>query len=571
MQREWIPVTMLADGGHRDMSLREALLDSDEIRSIDGDIPLQRFSLTRLLIAVLYGVFAHDKPINVKLWREVLKNGPKDAKVAKVISDYCNQYSDRFDLFDDEVPFYQVANLHTPKNEVFGLERLALDVPSGEPFFTTRAGEGLESMSAAQAARWLVTLQAFDASGIKSGAVGDARVKGGKGYPIGTAWGGTLGGFLVEGESLWETLMLNLAGNQFLRVREPGVSWDDDKPVWERPQQTEQPVEGFNQEQEEAGNTAFFHGPATLMTWQSRRVRLFHEGERVTGILVCNGDRLKPQNAQSYEMMSGWRRSPSQEKILKKSLVYMPRKHTPARALWRGLPMLTAAEESETGDHVEDYLRPRILDWLTEVRQDDSTEFVRKMPIRLHAFGIEYGNNEAVVDSAIDDVLDVHLAVLTSTDPEMRSLLEEAVNLTDQGIGALRNMASDVARAAGLPADSPRGKIAESAYSAFDARFRQWVRTIDDDSDLDVLEQEWQGIAKHLLLRIASDYLAVAPIRAIVGREITSRDAEAGNTRRNFINAASAEKRLRGALNKIFAAVQSNDSNASNSDKSSVE
>src|SRR5699024_2697574 len=60
-----------------------------------------------------------------------------------------------------------------------------------------------------EAARWLVHCMAFDISGIKSGAVGDPRVKGGKGYPIGIGWSGWLGGLYFEGDTLFQTLMLN--------------------------------------------------------------------------------------------------------------------------------------------------------------------------------------------------------------------------------------------------------------------------------------------------------------------------------------------------------------------------
>ncbi|MEC3981983.1 type I-E CRISPR-associated protein Cse1/CasA [Amycolatopsis sp. H20-H5] len=40
-------------------------------------------------------------------------------------------------------------------------------------------------------------------------------------------------------------------------------------------------------------------GRWTLFTWQSRRIRLAHTGERVTGVLLCNGSRLTPQNTTS--------------------------------------------------------------------------------------------------------------------------------------------------------------------------------------------------------------------------------------------------------------------------------
>ena len=68
---------------------------------------------------------------------------------------------------------------------------------------------GISSISVAEAAQMVVHVMAYDYSGIKSGAVGDPRVKGGKGYPTGIGWAGWLGGTLLKGANLKETLLLN--------------------------------------------------------------------------------------------------------------------------------------------------------------------------------------------------------------------------------------------------------------------------------------------------------------------------------------------------------------------------
>ncbi|NYN06610.1 type I-E CRISPR-associated protein Cse1/CasA, partial [Salmonella enterica subsp. enterica serovar Typhimurium] len=69
--------------------------------------------------------------------------------------------------------------------------------------------DGRSKLSFAEAARWLVHTQAYDYSGIKPGVEGDPRVKGGKGYPIGTGWSGMTGGTVIRGTTLLETLLLN--------------------------------------------------------------------------------------------------------------------------------------------------------------------------------------------------------------------------------------------------------------------------------------------------------------------------------------------------------------------------
>ena len=173
---------------------------------------------------------------------------------------YLDQHRERFDLLHPVTPFFQVAGLRTAKDEIASLNRIVADVPNGEAFFTMRAC-GADRLQFGEAARWVVHAQAFDPSGIKSGAVGDPRVKGGKGYPLGVAWAGNLGGVLAEGTTLRETLLLNLIAADTTTLR----AQEDDRPAWRR-----EPCGPA-----EAKDLVFRpSGLRDLYTWQSRRLRL---------------------------------------------------------------------------------------------------------------------------------------------------------------------------------------------------------------------------------------------------------------------------------------------------------
>lgn len=557
IDRQWIPVTMCGDGEEREMSISQVLEDADSILQIDGDMPLQRFTITRFLLAIMYGTFNHDFvtksgariPFGEGLWRKLFKAGSHSEFVRNRISRYLERYHDRFDLFDIHQPFYQVADLHTKSNDVSGLEKLILDMPNGQPFFTTRIGEGLSTLNAAEAARWLITAQAFDPSGIKSGGIGDDRVTNGKGYPIGTAWCGNLGGFLVEGASLWQTLMLNFVSEEVIGNTYSGIRWVDDKPAWERPPLSAAVEQEYDQPKESVGATRYFHGPATLLTWQSRRIRLVHHGEVIDGVVLANGDRIKPQNAYCYEMMSGWRKSGPQSKKLG-GVVYMPRLHDPSRSLWRGLPLLTAANSYVSSDNgPSDYLRPFTLDWLTNLKISD-------VPVRLHAYGVAYGPQDAVVDSTVDDALDLNLVVLTTTDPQMGKMIESAVDMADQGVNALRYFAATVAQAQGLETQEPRKKAGDIAYSAFDRVFRDWVRQIDSGTDLASARDIWSGRARSLLLRLEIQYLDRVSPRGMVGRTMPHKNSRTGTTSTRHVSAAAADLWFRKQLNRIFVGDQ---------------
>lgn len=539
LDRPWIPVRM-RHGGSAEISLTDLFRRSQEIAAIDTGNPLQDAAILRLAEGVVYGVFGAQP--SADQWKGIQKTGPDNPALWGLFERYFEKYHDRFDLFDERKPFYQVAGLHTPKNEFKGLETIVSDIPSNADsrLFTIRGVRSLQRMSAAEAARWLVTAQAFDPSGIKSGAEGDPRVKGGKGYPLGIAWSGHLGLLIAEGRSLWETLMFQYVGHGVLGNEAPNVNWGDDAPIWERAPFTEQAQEGFNQPEEATGIASYCHGPATLCTWQSRRILFRHEGETVTGVLICNGDRLKPQNAQGYEMMTAWRRSQNQEKTLKMPQVYMPRKHDPSRALWRNLPTLTVPQNDPANNGIPEALRPRNLDWLEQMDVTDQ-------PIRLHAYGMMYGNNDAVIDATVDDALDLNLCILTTQDPRVGEAIADAVNTTDNGISILANFAGNVAKAAGLDPADPRRRARETAYSVMDRAFREWLRNVTADNCMAQLG-EWRRTARTILLELEFDLAQQASPRAIVGRDI--QDSPESAPKRYCV--ALAENWFTAAINKLI-------------------
>src|SRR5690606_29312670 len=226
LDEPWI-VVLEPDGRERQVSILGAFEQAQQLGTIAGEVPTQAFAITRLLLAFLHR--AIDGPQGQDEWEQLWE---ADELPLEQIREYAQRVRSRFDLFHPDTPFFQVADLRTEKDEVSGLEKIVADVPNGEPYFTTRSAASLRCIEAAEAARWLVHVHAFDPSGIKSGAVGDPRVKRGTGYPIGPGWSGQIGGVLPQGRNLRETLLLNLISydvESYVRIGER-----DDVPPWER-------------------------------------------------------------------------------------------------------------------------------------------------------------------------------------------------------------------------------------------------------------------------------------------------------------------------------------------------
>lgn len=539
-RRPWIPV-LRNDGTETELSLTEVFEQAADVRRLVGDVPTQDFALLRLLLAVLHDVL--DGPKEIEDWADLWEGGlPLDALRA-----YLDTHRERFDLLHPRAPFFQVADLHTSKGEYSALDRIVADVPNNARFFTMRA-HGAERLGYAEAARWVVHTHAYDPSGIKSGAEGDPRVKGGKGYPQGVGWAGNLGGVYVEGDDLRQTLLLNLIAFDTPNLNtEPDSGQDRDRPAWAHPPITAAPLEAV-----QAASRP--HGLRDLYTWQSRRLRLHYDGQGVHGVLLSYGDPLTPRNMQLREPMSTWRRSPAQEKKLREATVYLPREHDPARAAWRGLGALVtgkvrgAEQRQEAAEHV----RPRILDWIARLTVDGYLP--RGHLVRARLAGAVYGTQQSVIDEIVDDAVAVPVVLLNERNRELAQAAVGAVTDAEEAVTALGDLATGLAQAAGADGDGPRATARDRGFGDLDAPFRKWLSGLAPSAEQaadDLLEdplypteqrRDWQFTAREIVSRIGDELIDSASGASWEGRVLESKSGAF------WLNASSVDLRFRRAL-----------------------
>jgi len=529
--RPWLPVQRL-DGSTDELSLREVFRQARELRRLIGDVPTQELALLRLLLAILHD--AIDGPRTLEDWAELWEMDDPFAAVPG----YLEKHRSRFDLLDPVCPFFQVAGLHTEKNEVSSLNRIVADVPNGEPFFAMRH-PGVERLEFAEAARWVVHVHAFDPSGIKSGMAGDDRVKGGKVYPLGVGSAGNLGGTTAEGDTLHETLLLNLIAFEEGVIETSAA----DVPIWRR-----DPV-GPGEAKPPPGELRPA-GIRDLYTWQSRRVLLHHDGEAVTGVVLGYGDPLDLEAPWKLEPMTPWRRSPAQEKKRSRPLVYMPRQHEPARAAWRGLESLLPAQRSaseESGKSAPDALASGVVRWLAKLTTEGELD-AHKL-IRVRTIGAIYGTQQSVIDEIIDDSVLMSVVLLHEERSPHRANAVDALRDADEAVNTLGWLAWNLARAAGSDPEPAREAARDLGFGALDDRYRRWLAGLTVDVDPERARKEWQRQVRTVVTRLGGELLDHAAPAASEGRPVKD---EKGNER--WIDDSLAHLRFLGRLGKVLPA-----------------
>ncbi len=518
LEEEWI-TAVDSSGVERDVSIRDVFDPDQHLLNLSGEVPTQAFAILRMLIAITthaYDLRREDQ------WHRLVDSGIDVAR----INAYLDSWADRFDLFHETTPFMQVGGLHTSKGEASALDKLVADVPNGAKLFTTRQERSLRSISPGEAARWLVHAQSFDPAGIRSAAVGDPQTKGGRGYPFGVAWAGQLGGVVIHGGSLLQTIALNctiLDGD------------DTDVPVW-----ASSPLDQTRQDYAERPTP----GVLRLLTWQSRRIRLVGGIEGVTGVVLCQGDKMTPQNRQDREPMSAWRLSAPQSQKAH-AVTYMPLKHDPSRAFWRSLPHVVEREGPKDDKWgVERWLPPATVTQLNEFSDLDDDLPDR---VRLQAIGITYGSNESVIDEIVDDTVSLALSVLRAQSPEIGQLIADAAEDAEKAVWALGHLAGDLAMAAGESGDAA-GKAAQEAaqveaWAGLNQLAGEWISQLTDKSERATSLTAWQKQVRDLLEGVGRRLIEGAPDQAVRGRAVGV------DARRRWVDASIAQHRFRRELN----------------------
>lgn len=269
LDEKWIPVRF-PDGTRKELGVRDVLLGSGGIAGIEDPSPLVVAALHRFLLAVLYR--ALQGPTDIDQARALFDGGlPLDR-----IAAYLEKWRDRFWLFDEKYPFYQVPD-YEPKEEKGQKQwkpwtALAAEhnADNAKVLFDHVDNTDPGCISTSMAARWLIACQTFALGG------GNSDFQYTKSGPSATALMA-----LPLARNFQDTLLFSL-------VPENREVLASDRPLWEREPEALASLR--------AGTERAITGWVDLYTWRSRSIKLRLEGDgrTIRGLAFASGVGLLP-------------------------------------------------------------------------------------------------------------------------------------------------------------------------------------------------------------------------------------------------------------------------------------
>ncbi len=506
-----------------EVSIKEALLNAHSYREVVGEIAGQDIALLRLLLAVLHTVFSrvdvagNAAPIEsaedaFDRWKSIWEMGRFPAKP---IEDYLEKWHERFYLIHPNRPFYQLATLN--RGTSYSASKLNGEVSESENkvrLFSKYSGEGKRVLTFAQAARWLPYLISFDDTSSKPTKEGKAN---GSLPSTGAGWLGKLGLTIIQGRSLFETLMFNMA-----MVNGDSIE-NDEHPVWE----------ADNAPSGERVEINLPNNLAELYTLQSRRVLLSIENDTVTGYKLIGGDFFPKENA-FIEPMTIW------QKPKKDWEPYVPKRHNIARKLWREFSTFYPEDNNSI---------PGVVKWYRRCVCD---VLPKSVMMTTYISAVCYGDKDFFVDNAYSDSLSLSSRIiLEETGRAWRSRINRQIENCDNVAKEIYKFANHINIACGGDSEkkSSGSKLQEQFYYRIDIPFRLWLKSIDPESDneFDKLN-ELKDIVIGIVREIADDAVKGCDPSAFAGRIVGGGEG----TAKMYYSVPKAMNNLIGNVYKVY-------------------
>lgn len=514
LDEKWIPVILNEKGSIEKVSILELFKNASSYLALGGDTETQKFALLRFLLAIPQTVYSRfgmngdpyeffdvdEKFMQIEevededsedykyelgsTWSDLWK----EKKYSKIMFDYLERWRDRFYLFDDKYPFYQVtsdvvaedkisrANPTTISGKTMNRvvsesgNKIALFSPKNE------LKNNKEILSEDEIVRWLITFQGYVGTS-------DKVIFGKEKYTASKGWIYDIGGIYLEGDNLFETLMLNtILGNR------DNFYYKKQKPCWEYSGQ--EIIDRFLVKNDPDNISELY------TTW-SRAIYINPETdvEKPFEMQVVKVPDIDHRD-MFLEPMTVYRENkqgPNKDS-------FTPRKHISNQSMWRSFGNIFLAGSGEDNVQI-----PGVIRWFSEI----SEIIGRDKIITINAISMEDDGNATswMPVGEIYDRLDIHEIVITDDRNDgWNNIVYDLVEETKFAVSVIyRNLLADISDMRRFKGTAFIDENINEMYYIIDHPFRDWISSIDIKSSKEEKVFEWRKIVKGLILKSAEE------------------------------------------------------------------
>lgn len=601
LDEPWISVVSTDYKTTKSVGLKELFRDAHKFIALAGDMPTQDFAVMRFLLAILHTVFSrydaegkayemlkiNDRMQQVekvaeedqedyhdalmKTWQDLWNAG----KFPDIVNEYLEAWKDRFYLFDDKYPFYQVtedifenAYLYANQTDKSNknkedkkdkkefcqqnqpgsisfktINRLISETEKTAIFSMKKGKEG--ELTNAQITRWIIHYMGYSTTPDKTKFKSLGEIKDIEKYTGHKGWLYSIGGLHYETDNLFKTLLLNFIiehprEEYKYQIQMPAWEWDPNKNM------------------EFYLNGGSIDNLARLYTDYSRAMKISYEdkedkkgkkGKSVEEHRCLRIVQLPILNKENnlLECMTIWNYKKDGKKGKKEKVA---QENKPYESLWRNFGMIYCKSN--------DYENPEIVNWVNNVTKNIENKDADK--IKLVAQGFKSDKTAAnLMKSEIYDELFLNLRISKDNSKSdcwiirikdivdtTKEFIEEKYKKFIDGLVRLEVLESKSTQHEDKDEINTKiNKYMEDIYYRIDKPFKEWMYSIKFDENKDEKEKQWLEIFKGVILDEVDKICCSLSSKFYVGREIENK------TKKEYVNIEILYNDLERELNKI--------------------
>ncbi len=414
-----------------------------------------------------------------------------------IIEEYLLKWKDHFYLFDDEYPFYQITEKELEEREINrpnptsvhpkNINRTISESSNKLALFSPKYADGnnKNKLTEAEFIRWLILYQGYIG-------LSDKVIFGNEKYevPNSKGWLFDISGIILNGNNLYETLLLNFAichpdEEYFLGVQKP--SWESTGNEVVEKLLKRQPLNNL----------------AELYTNWSRAIYIDPntDTEEDFSINIVKLPEIEHQN-QFLELMTLWRFN---ERGDNKG-TYTPRRHIVSESFWHSFGIVFMPNKQE------ELKRPGVIDWFHQIGL-----LIDKDKVVIQTFGMESDGNATswVPVDEYYDYLNMSEYVLMDVVkagwvPRITDEVENTKGIIEKTLGGF---VREVKTIRNISNNDFTNKILREAYYVIDQPFREWLTSIEAKKNKEEKVEEWRQQLKNLMIEQANKLVETAGSR----------------------------------------------------------
>ena len=514
--QSWIKV-IDKENKEQEVSLEELFKNIADYRQLAGEMKTQDLAIMRFLLAILTAVYSrcdfagniydglevdrntfevldvtqNPREYELETWKTLYRKG----HFSPVLIDYLKTYSNEFDLFDRETPFYQVTREEydklVPENKVVSkgkgtvaikqMRRTISESNNSKAIFSPVATEKMDRVSLGELVRWLITYQNF------TGVTDKTKINSEEKFAASKGWLYSINPVFAQGKDLFDTLMLNL-----ILGDEDG--YKDQIPVWEFDRDTYI---------EDRLNGTVPNNRAEIYTNWSRVLHIeWKDNQPMIFTAALPGFELSGNNIEEVEPMTTW-------KFDKKTNTYRPESQylgSLNKAMWRNFGHYIKVESQAKSDQKI----PGIVIWLQFLKKEKILSKDRYISLSSVAM-VSDGNATSQSPAAeFIDGMKINVAVLFDDDKTRAwpVRIEDMVDLTQKVGSYYYEFTQNVATFRNL---SSKSEFASEQSAIFYERINQpfldWLASLDIEQLQTEKLNEWKKEVDSIARNVANNLL----------------------------------------------------------------